>query len=62
MDGKQNEFDVEKDMSAADAIYGHYLGYLVETEEILQRATNYATERKGSEGWPTPAHPTPSTP
>jgi hypothetical protein len=47
VDGKRDAFDAEKDMLASEAIHGHYLGYLVETEEILQRAIQYAIERKG---------------
>jgi hypothetical protein len=47
VDGKRDAFDAEKDEPASKAIHGHYLGYLVETEEILQRAIQYAIERKG---------------
>lgn len=46
MDGKRDKFDAEKGMSAADAVYGHYLGYICEAEEILERAARYALERK----------------
>lgn len=46
LDGKREKFDAEKDVSAADAIYGHYLGYIYEMEEIIERATRYAQTRK----------------
>jgi len=45
LDGKADKFDAEKNVSIFDAIYGHYLGYLSETEEILERATRYARDR-----------------
>ena len=48
MDGKRDEFDAEKNVSASDAGHGHYLGYVCETEEILQRATTYAIDRRGA--------------
>ena len=46
MDGKREHFDRERDQSAMEAETGHYLGYLVETEEIITRATAYAAARK----------------
>lgn len=48
MDGKRQEFDNEKHMSVSEAIYGHYLGYICETEEIFRRAIAYADERAAS--------------
>ena len=51
MDGKRDKFDAEKDKPASEAIYGHYLGYLTEAEEVLTRATKYANERQyGTKG------------
>ena len=48
MDGKAELFDQEKDMPAADAVHGHFLGYTCEVEEILKRATGYAIGRKSA--------------
>ena len=48
MDGKRDEFDAEKNVPAADAVYGHYLGYLCESEEILRRAASYAIQRRSN--------------
>jgi hypothetical protein len=45
IDGKRDLFDAERDVRVADAVHGHYLGYLSEAEELLARATAYARER-----------------
>ena len=51
-----DEFDKGRDLDAPEAAHGHYLGYLAETEEILQRAIKYARER-GSVSSSSPANP-----
>jgi len=48
MEGKVDKFDEEKHISALDVVYGHYHGFIAETEEILRRATHYAEERRHS--------------
>jgi uncharacterized protein YuzE len=48
LDGKRDEFDKEKGAGASEAVHGHYLGYLADTEEILQRAVKYARERSSA--------------
>lgn len=46
IDGKRDEFDEGRDKSVMDDKTGHYAGYVVETEEILERAIAYARGRK----------------
>jgi hypothetical protein len=45
IDGRRNEFDAERDVPVGAVVHGHYLGYIIETEEVLRRATAYATKR-----------------
>lgn len=45
IDGKCEFFDAEKGLSIDECTHGHYLGYLEEAEEILKRATTYASRR-----------------
>lgn len=47
MDGKLQRFDRSKVDPAYGGEDGSYEGYLVEAEEIIERATKYAVERKG---------------
>lgn len=46
IDGKRDQFDAGRDISVWDDATGHYAGYIVETEEAIQRATQYALDRK----------------
>lgn len=46
IDGKRDSFDAGRNVSEMEDETGHYAGYVVEAEEILQRATNYARDRK----------------
>jgi hypothetical protein len=46
IDGKRDEFDAGRNISISEDKTGHYLGYLVETEEAFERATKYALERR----------------
>jgi uncharacterized protein YuzE len=46
LDDTRGERDKAKGLDASEAAHGHYLGYLAETEEILQRAATYAHERR----------------
>jgi uncharacterized protein YuzE len=45
LDGKPDELGKEKGLGALEAAHPHYLGYLVEAEEILRRAVKAARER-----------------
>lgn len=45
LDGHRDTFDSEKNVAISDVVYGHYLGYLAEAEEVLQRAAQYARDR-----------------
>jgi hypothetical protein len=46
IDGKRDEFDIGRESPDIEAGGGHYAGYLSEAEEMLKRATLYASERK----------------
>lgn len=46
IDGKRDAFDAGRDKSVMEDETGHYAGYVVEAEEILERAIVYARERK----------------
>ena len=46
LDGKRDAFDEGRDKSVMEDKTGHYAGYVVETEEIFERAIKYARDRK----------------
>lgn len=48
IDGRRDEFDAGADKSLADDETGHFTGYVIETEETITRATNYARARKST--------------
>ena len=45
LDGKLVHFDEGKTKTIWEDKTGHYAGYVVETEEIIERAIRYARER-----------------
>ena len=59
LEGMRDEFDAERGSPAADASHGHYLGYLHDAEEILERAIRAALERSARHSqlrwWPSRA-------
>lgn len=46
LDGKRDHFDAGRGKSVLDDETGHYAGYVVEMEEIIERACQYAQSRK----------------
>lgn len=46
MDGKRDAFDAGRDKDIMEDEAGYYAGYMCETEEILKRAIQYASERR----------------
>jgi uncharacterized protein YuzE len=48
LDGKRDEFDMERDQGASKAASSHYLRHLMEAEEILRRAAKDARGRSSA--------------
>lgn len=47
IEGKEGRFDAGKNKSVFEDKDGTYAGFMVEMEEIIERATRYALERGG---------------
>jgi hypothetical protein len=46
VDGKEGRFDSGKNLRISDDPDGTYAGYMIEMEEIIDRAIRYALERQ----------------